>query len=192
MRSKWLVTASVVTLCLLALSCTAAGTDLDEIEQKVLDRDTRNSAVDFNLVAQDKRLTFSVEGANGAMSNMDVFRVVSQSAEALKNENFDEVIFAFRSTPRFKVNGEDFRTLGKEYGVQNAAYVIRTWPSKLLALDGKPAYESHRGGLLYVVGEQMEDFGDWHHAWYLDELIAENKAEIEKLQPKTYADDDAF
>lgn len=192
MPSKPALSALSAALCFSLSSCLVLGEDFSDVEQAVYDADARNAGIDFDLKGKGDQLIFSVEEIGNDISPIDVFRVVAISARELKDTPFSEVIFAYQGTPRSKVPGEAFATLGAEYGIQNPAYTMRTWPEQVLTLSGEAMYEPHYGGLLVVAGEQMKDFGAWHKHWYFDEVLAEVMAEREKLQPKSYANDEAF
>jgi len=49
---------------------------------------------------------------------------------------------------------------------------MRTFPENLLKPDGSRAYQTWTGGLLGVVGKQVEDFNDFHRQWWLGDLTA--------------------
>jgi len=56
--------------------------------------------------------------------------------------------------------------------MQNPVYTMRTFPQNVYALDGSPAFETWSGGLLGVLGKQLEDFSEFHKQWYLNEISA--------------------
>ena len=69
---------------------------------------------------------------------------------------------------KFVLEGDYFQTLGKEYGTQNPVYTMRTFPEKLYSPDGQRAFGRWSGGLLGIVGKQMEDFTEFHKQWYVE------------------------
>ena len=62
------------------------------------------------------------------------------------------------------------KTLGEEYGQQNPIYTVRTFPENLFLTDGTNAYGQWTGGMLGVLGKQMEDFADFNKKWFLENL----------------------
>jgi hypothetical protein len=97
-----------------------------------------------------------------------LFRGVFQSAQALYDakRSFDRVILARDGTPVFVMKGEEFLQIGMEYGAgQNPVYLIRTLPEKLYRPSGKPAFGRWEGGLLGVLGKQMEDATNAAKQW---------------------------
>ena len=99
---------------------------------------------------------------------VDLFRGLFQSAEVFSDagKRFDKVILARSGSPIFLISGGDFWTLGSEFGAgQNPIYLVRTLPEKLNRPDGRSAYSTWEGGILGVMGKQMEDVTDAAHTW---------------------------
>lgn len=57
-------------------------------------------------------------------------------------------------------------------------------------MEGQFAYPEHKGGMLYLLRVQMEDFRDMHGKWYLNELLTEITAEQDAQRPKEFASDE--
>ncbi len=97
---------------------------------------------------------------------VDLFRVLFQAAEALKDKRFDRVNLARGGHTVFVLDGGAFQVLGQEHALgQNPIYMIRTLPEKLRTPSGSPAFETWTGGWLGVLGEQMEDSNAFAQAW---------------------------
>lgn len=92
-------------------------------------------------------------------------------ADALSEREFREVVLAWRGEPRFILGGDDFREMGREAAFQNPVYTIRTLPEKLRRPDGRPAYSNWTGGMLGVLGAQMDDVNDFARQWYMQDAI---------------------
>ena len=103
-------------------------------------------------------------------SPADVFRLLLQFAAKQKDRDYEKVVLAFRGNHRFILKGAYFKTLGQEYGTQNAVYTMRTLPENVFNIDGTLAFGTWTGGLLGVLGRQMEDFTEFHKRWYINEL----------------------
>ena len=128
-----------------------------------LNSDSRNEAysltghyryyVDISTLVLDLRRV-------DAAAPVDLFRGLFQAAKAMheSGHTFSRIVLARSRTPVFMMKGDDFEELGKEQALgQNPVYLIRTLPQKLYRLDGESAFGSWTGGLLSVVGRQMED-----------------------------------
>ncbi len=116
-------------------------------------------------------MVFDLHDISGEKSRLDVTRVLLQFAERIQDQRFDRAILAFQGSPRFVLEGAYFQELGAEYQTQNPAYTLRTMPQNTYNLDGTAAFSTWEGGLLGVLGRQMEDFGELHDRWYLTELM---------------------
>ncbi|RCS20958.1 hypothetical protein DUT91_25205 [Phyllobacterium salinisoli] len=69
------------------------------------------------------------------------------------------------------MHGAYFNTLGVERNTQNPVYTIRTMPENMMDMEGRPAFSTWTGGLLGVMGKQMEDHQAMHRSWYLDAAV---------------------
>jgi hypothetical protein len=178
---------NLILCLLLSWSTIACSNELTGEKDAVLKRDARNEVVDFTLTSKDDGLVFCLNKLSGNASAMDVFRVFLHSAEELKDRKFKNVELCFRNETKFILGGDDFTLMGKEFETQNPLYTIRTFPEKLALPDGKAAYETHRGGVLYLMQAQMADFQDMNGKWFLNELAAEEKAKTDALRPTEFA-----
>lgn len=103
-----------------------------------------------------------------AAAPLDLFRGLFQSAAALAaaGRSFDRVILARTGTAVFIMTGEEFGKLGVEFaGGQNPIFLIRTLPEKLYKPTGEAAFGRWEGGMLGVVGKQMEDATEAGRRW---------------------------
>jgi hypothetical protein len=105
-------------------------------------------------------------------SMADVFRVVMQLSHAMKDMSFQTVKFEWRGNERYLVSGADFAQLGTAADGQNPMYLLRSFPQNVMLLDGTHAFGTWTGGLLGVLGQQMDDFNRFHHGWYLDDMLS--------------------
>ncbi|OEC97867.1 MULTISPECIES: hypothetical protein [unclassified Rhizobium] len=103
-------------------------------------------------------------------SMADVDRAMLDIAAALKDRSFTTVQLAYRGITKFQMSGSYFHQLGDERDWQNPLYTIRTMPSNLLDPNGISAFGTWTGGLLGVMGKQMEDHENMHRKWYLDAM----------------------
>ena len=142
----------------------------------VIHSDPRNEGVvayaHYDYFVNESTLVFDLTNIDAKNSKLDVFRVFLQFAESQRNNDFALVKLSFRGVPKFLIKGTYFKMLGLEYKQQNSVYTIRTFPENLYTVDGKQAFGSWTGGLLGVLGKQMEDFSEFHQQWYLREMVA--------------------
>lgn len=104
----------------------------------------------------------------GEASPADLGRVLFQSAEAFhdRGRTFRHVVLAGSGNPVFQIQGADFAELGNQFSYgENPVYMVRKLPSKLFHPDGTQAYNEWSGGLLGVVGREMEDYTDAMASW---------------------------
>ena len=98
----------------------------------ILEKDSRNKAVEFDLSTDGKNLDYCVKNVSADVTAMDVFRVFLHAADNLKDRQFEKVNLCFREEVRFVLDGADFAIIGKDYESQNPMYTIRSFPEKLL------------------------------------------------------------
>lgn len=143
-----------------------------------LSQDVRNEKVSFLAYHRygviPSTLVVDLRHISNEATMADVLRALLQSADVLKDKRFEHVFLAYRGTNKFQLEGGYFQTLGQEYAGQNPAYTLRTLPENVFKLDGSPAFGRWTGGLLGVLGKQMEDFNQFSHDWYLDDAVKES------------------
>lgn len=142
---------------------------------EVIQEDGRNSGVSvsahYNYYLDPSTLVYDLRDVSMTNSKADVFRVLLQYAAKVKSRRYDQVHLAFRGETKFVIDGGYFQQLGDEYGAQNPVYTMRTFPSHLKRPDGSEAYGTWTGGLLGVLGKEMEDFNDFHDRWYFRDMV---------------------
>lgn len=117
-------------------------------------------------------LVIDLRKVSGTNSPADVTRVLLQIAQSQKSKTFNQVTLAHQGNPKFILKGDYFQTLGIEFGEQNPVYTMRTLPENIYRLDGTAAFGTWTGGLIGVLGKQMEDFSDFHKQWYIADLAS--------------------
>ncbi|MFV5377589.1 hypothetical protein [Acinetobacter calcoaceticus] len=141
----------------------------------VLLEDPRNKGVKvwvhYKWFINPTELKYDLRDISGKNSPLDVNRVLLQFAEKIKDKEFNKVYLGYRGNDKFFLKGEYFQTLGKEYEFQNPVYTLRTMPENVYMLDGEHAYGIWEGGLLGVMGKQMEDLNTFAKDWYLDDIV---------------------
>lgn len=141
---------------------------------EVMNSDHRNYGINldvhFSYYVQSSILVINMKNISSDNSQADVFRVVLQYSKKLKEHDFDWIEFASRGTTKFVLEGYYFKELGEEFGTQNVIYTMRTFPEKLLRPDGRKAFDTWSGGLLGVMGKQMEDLTEFHRKWYIEDM----------------------
>lgn len=144
---------------------------------EVLKSDPRNSGIivrsHYKNYVQPSTLVIDIKSVSFKKSNADVFRVLLQFAAAVEESDFEYVELQSQGITKYILDGEYFQNLGKEYGVQNPIYTIRTFPENLQKPDGSRAFEKWTGGALGVLNAQLEDVSEFHQEWYMNDIIQE-------------------
>lgn len=177
-----LITFFLTILC----SCS---NEMTSEKEAVIKRDIRNQNIVFTLSSSDENLEYCVKNIKEEASTLDVFRVFLHIASELKERKYNQVKLCYENTTRFLLSGDDFNVLGKSLGTENPIYTLRTFPEKLFLPDGSNAYSKHEGGILYRVPLQLEDFKDMNEKWYLDDLKAKQKNDLNAKRPKKFSPD---
>lgn len=136
--------------------------------------DSRNEGIEISThyehyINPDK-LIYNLKAVSLNNSAADVFRAFLQTADALKDKDFEQVELQYKGNPKFIVPGKYFKELGKDYKTENPVYTMRTFCEHITTPDGKQPYSEWSGGLLGVLTKQMDDFNDFHNKWYKNEL----------------------
>jgi hypothetical protein len=166
-------------LLLIALAAIAIAANIFMLQRFVwqaTEQDPRNEGVDFASYYRygilPSEIVLDLWSVGGAKSMADVSRVLLMIASQLKDREFQLVLLAWRGDARFAMKGSYFAELGREFGAQNPVYTLRTMPENMFLLDGRPAFETWTGGLLAVLGQQMEDLKSLHMRWYGESAFA--------------------
>jgi hypothetical protein len=139
-----------------------------------LQKDSRNESV--HIVAylwagiDPRTLVIDIWSLERGASMADVDRSFLDIASALKGRLFSRVYLSYRGSSRFMISGNYFQKLGQEREWQNPVFTMRTMAENMLTMDGTNAFNSWTGGLIGVVGKQMEDHNRLHEAWYIDDF----------------------
>lgn len=139
---------------------------------QALSADSRNSVVSVAVYRQyalsPTTIVFDVYALDGEAAMTDVTRALFQSAKALSDKRFDKVVLATGGRHKFYLPGDYFQELGISFGIENPMYQLRTLPQNVRNLDGTPAYGTWTGGVLGVLGKQMEDLNSLRDDWLLE------------------------
>ena len=145
---------------------------------EIITGDSRNASIElsthYDNYINPISLVINVQAIGDSSTPADVFRILLQYASQLKDTHFERVLLQAKGTDKFTLKGEYFQTLGNEYGTQNPVYTMRTFPEHVYKLDGSPAFETWSGGMLGVLGKQMEDFATFNQQWYINDLTTAN------------------
>ncbi len=140
----------------------------------VLDTDPRNKGISafahYDLFLQPNTLVFDLRSVSNTNSQADVFRVLLQFAATQKDKEYSTIELRYRGRTKFLLKGYYFRRLGLEYNTQNPVYTMRTLPENVYRPDGTTRFGTWTGGLIGVLGKQMEDFSEFHKQWYINDL----------------------
>jgi hypothetical protein len=116
-------------------------------------------------------IVFDIWSVEGTASAAGILGGFMSFAEKMKDREFRQVVLAYRGEARFILDGNDFAEIGREHGWQNPVYTLRTFPERLTTPDGSPAFSTWSGGMIGVLGAQMDDLNKLASAWYIDDEI---------------------
>jgi hypothetical protein len=111
---------------------------------------------------------WSVRGQQ-SMAGMD--RILLKTAEGLQGRSYDKVALAYRGRTRLLIDGTYFQEIGATRQTQNPVYTMRTMQEHVQNPDGAPAFGTWTGGLLGVLGKQLEDHQEFHKRWWLNDTL---------------------
>lgn len=141
---------------------------------EVIESDSRNSGIEMSVryayYISPSTLVIDVDHISAQQSPADVFRVFLQYASALSSKKFERVELSSKGKTKFILKGDYFQQLGEEYGKQNPVYTMRTFSENLYDIEGMKSFGSWTGGVLGVLGKQMEDFAEFHKKWYIEDM----------------------
>lgn len=178
-----------VSAALFILIAPGCAESMKQEEQALLENDERNELVTFDLSASSDTLRYCVEDVDGEASPADVFRILLQTSELLRERSFQTVDLCFRGESKFSLDGAYFQEVGKSFPDIKPLAVMGEIPLHLTLPNGDKAYtaDPDARGLFGLVTANLENFSDMNDHWYLDEIRAEMQAEIESKRPKTFA-----
>jgi hypothetical protein len=138
---------------------------------KQLDGDSRNAGfamtAHYRFYVDPNTLVIDLRQVDSA-SPLDLCRGLFQAAKVMSDsgKRFERVVLARTGHPVFHLKGDDFARLGTEFANgQNPVFLIRTLPEKLYRPNGEAAFPQWTGGLLGVLGKQMEDVTTAVRTW---------------------------
>lgn len=141
-----------------------------------LDKDHRNKTIEvrahYQYALNPNVLVFDLRSFSAETSQIDIMRVLFQTADSLREKSFEQVILAYQGTEKFALSGKYFKKIGKEYAWQNPIVLTRTFAENVTDLQGKPTFGTWTGGVFAVMKNQLDDLATLHRRWYLDDWIA--------------------
>lgn len=117
------------------------------------------------------QIVFDVWSVKGTQSMADMDRRLLKAAEALQGRSIDQVVLAYHGRTKFLMKGTYFQEIGATRQTQNPIYTIRTMQEQISNPDGTPAFETWTGGILGVLGKQMEDHNEFHKRWWVNDEL---------------------
>jgi len=142
--------------------------------REALAQDPRNTGLQMSAYWESTfssdAMVVSIDGMSQPKSPADIIRVFFQFATKISNETrFKVVKLARGGTVKFLLEGDYFRQVGREYAAgQNPTYLSRTLPQHVYDLKGKQAFPTWEGGMIAVVGHQMEDLNSFVKQWAME------------------------
>ena len=133
-------------------------------------RDTTVAAY-YRYGIMPDEIVFDIWSVAGNASPAGILGGFMSFAEEMKDREFRQVVLSYRGEARFILDGDDFAEIGRELAWQNPVYLLRSFPERLTTPDGRPAFNTWTGGMIGVLGAQMEDINALSQAWYLEDEL---------------------
>jgi hypothetical protein len=178
---KWILVAGL--LALVAGSFLAIWIYNEATLQRPLDKVLASDGRNKNVTARAHydgwvdwgAVVFDLSEVSGQSSSMDVFRVLLQFAQTQKEHRYTQVILAAYGVKKFVIPGDYFQQLGIEYGSQNPMYTVRTFSHHLSTMTGERPFPEYEGGILGVLGKEMDEFSQMNKQWYVNDYMARHR-----------------
>lgn len=94
----------------------------------VIEQNKQNKGVQVYIyyagLSMPSTLIYDLQDVSDEKSMIDVFRVFLQCGDKLQDQKFNSIELAFRGQSKFKLAGEYFNKIGKEYSWQNTVYTL--------------------------------------------------------------------
>ncbi len=132
-------------------------------------RDSFDALGYYQYGVNPKTIVFDLRDVGPRASAADVMGGFLDFADEFSDREFKNVILAYKGTQKFILSGRDFKMLGITRSTENPVYLLRTFPEKLRTMDGQRAYGSWTGGMIGVLGAQMDDLNKMADEWFRDE-----------------------
>lgn len=129
----------------------------------------------YRFGAQPNVIVFDLRDIDRNASSALIMGNLLRFAAEMKDRQFDAVHLAWRGRTKFILPGAHFRTIGREFAFQNPVYTIRTLPEHLLRPDGRRAFGTWSGGMLGVLGAQMDDVNRFAAEWFINDYAASRR-----------------
>jgi len=117
-------------------------------------------------------VVFDLRDVGAGTSAADVIGGFLDFADEFSDREFKNVVLAYKGKQKFILSGRDFKMLGIAGSTENPVYLLRTFPEKLRTMDGQRAYGKWTGGMIGVLGAQMDDLNKMADEWFRDDVLA--------------------
>jgi hypothetical protein len=148
--------------------------------QRVVQNDPRNHSVQatahWRWWVDPNVVIFDIQGLTGSASRIDVFRVFSQFAEAMKDRRYSRVILASQGQSKFILDGMYFQELGNQYSTEKPMYIMREFPTWVSTASGNHPFHEPNGGLLVMLADTVQQFTELSNEWYWNDLTSRASA----------------
>lgn len=110
-------------------------------------------------------IVFDLQDPRADARKVDLIHLVYQFAYEAKDLSWDHLVLSARGNDVYLMQRSDVDPLADEYTTGNPLYSIRKWPSILRNPDGVSAYPEYEGGLIGVLGAEMDDVNQALDRW---------------------------
>lgn len=164
----WVGTGCIAIAAIAGLNVLRVNADAREATQY---RDSYTAVGYYHFGVVPDSIVFDLRDVGWDATPAGVIGGFFQFAEEMKEREFREVRLAYQGRTKFILEGHHFKQIGRENSYQNPVYSLRTFPEKLTRPDGGKAFSTWTGGMLGVLGAQMDDANQLARDWFLDEML---------------------
>ncbi|MDC1106988.1 hypothetical protein OAT16_09800 [Prolixibacteraceae bacterium] len=122
---------------------------LNRVVQKNISEDLRNDGIDISVhygsYLNRSQLVYDLKSVTTSNSQVDVFRVLFQTASVLQDRSFDEVILSCDGDSKFMLDGAYFSELGSGIWSAKCDVHLENLPEHVMYLSGASAYKQWSG-----------------------------------------------
>lgn len=143
-----------------------------------------NKNIDFNLIEKDGNLQLCIGKDSGSISKLAGLRVVTNAAEVLKENTYNNVYLCWEEINKYQINGADFKKLNEYSQLDKPLLLIRKFNEYVMDLNGNQLIPIREGGVLYLLKVIQEDYSQIADMWFFSNLTKIHEKSIKANNTK--------
>jgi len=150
----------------LLLNSNSVSDELTAELQRYMKKNARRGNVEWSLAETGKgQLTLSISKLDMNDASADVFHNFLTVCKFLQTKSFVTLILANSGKPKFQIDGDYARDIGKKYAAEESiGFIFRTFPSNVKSLNGQPRFTTSGTTADY------ENLNTFHNEWYKNDI----------------------